>query len=113
METDDGGRDEFARRVLAEVRSAGVVEARYDPDEFAIRYRQEPGEGDPPGVINLGNLFHDWHDAEPAQLDERIRTFVDGMLHSPPTPKTWAEARPLLRPVLRASTFGLKGPEPD
>jgi len=113
METDDGGREAFAQRVLAEVRSAGATEAWYDPDEFAIRYRQEPGEGDPPGVINLGNLFHEWHDAGPDELDERIRTFVDGMLHSPPTPKTWAEARPQLRPVLRPSTFGLRGPEPD
>jgi hypothetical protein len=102
--------EEFGQRVLAEVRAAGVAEAWYDHEEFAISYRRAPGEGDPPGRINLGNLFRDWSGAEPAELDERIRGFVDGMVNSAPTPETWEQARADLRPVLRASTFGLETP---
>ena len=34
-------------------------------------------------------------------------------LNGPPVPETWEQARADLRPVLRASTYGLEGPGPD
>jgi hypothetical protein len=112
METDDGGRDEFAQRVLAAVREAGATEAWYDREEFAIGYRQEPGT-DPPGWINMGAIYHNWQGLEPAEFDGQIRGFVDATLNGRPVPETWEEARADLRPVLRASTYGLDGTHAD
>ncbi|MEU4563733.1 hypothetical protein AB0F72_35605 [Actinoplanes sp. NPDC023936] len=86
-------RARLARRVIRQLRRAGVRDARYSARSFSVRFTG-PGD-DEPSVLQLGPL-----------LDRRIRrrqldAFVAGLLRNPGLPADWASARPLLRPVLR------------
>ncbi|OLB73429.1 MAG: hypothetical protein AUI14_26200 [Actinobacteria bacterium 13_2_20CM_2_71_6] len=97
-------RDRFARQVLATVRGAGMAEAWYDRDQFVIGYRRAPGSSDD-GWIYLGNVFHECQGLGRAERTDRIVRLVSSVVNSPVVPESWEQARPHLRPVLRAATF--------
>jgi hypothetical protein len=95
-------QDRFAKRVIATLRGAGVTDARYDPDEFSVEFGG--------AHLYLSNVFRECQGASRTERDERIARLARTFLESPKTPKTWPDARPMLRPVLRGATFGLIGP---
>ena len=103
-------RDRFARQVLAAARGAGVAQAWYDRTQFAVGYRHEQGTGEPDGWLYLGNVFRECQGATRAQRAGRIAGLVTRAVHHAALPKTWAAARPHLRPVLRSGTFALGAP---
>jgi hypothetical protein len=103
-------RDRFARQVLATARSAGIAQAWYDREQFAVGYRRVAGTGDPDGWIYLGNVFHECQGAGRAERARRIAQLVENVVHHQAMPDTWAAARADLRPVLRAGTFARSGP---
>ena len=99
-------KDRFARRVLATVRAAGVADARYDRDTFAISVSRTPGT-ELTGHIYLGNVFRDCRGASRPERDERIVALVRSVLNTGSLPESWDAARLMLRPVLRRATFSL------
>ncbi len=102
-------QDRFARQVLTALRDAGVAEARYDPDEFAIHVRRDAADGSP-SIAYLGNIFRECRDAGRDERRERIARYLSAVVFPSGAPDTWEDAAPLLRPLLRAVTFGLGVP---
>jgi hypothetical protein len=96
-------RDAFAEEVLAQLRAVGVRSAQYQRDRFGIEYRS--AEGADPAWMNLANLYAECVQ-DPQGRTERIRRFVTTFAELPPVPLDWDTVRPLLRPVLRGSSFG-------
>ena len=90
-------RARLAAKVIRRLRRAGLPGARYDARAFQIRFTA-PGD-DVPTIVELAALL-----ATPGR--RRIDRYVGGLLLAPGLPRTWAEARPLLRPVLRGATPG-------
>ncbi|MFC5008364.1 hypothetical protein ACFPIJ_62465 [Dactylosporangium cerinum] len=101
--------DRFARQVLTALRDAGVADARYDRDQFAIHVRH-PIAGGSPSIAYLGNIFRECRDAGREERRERIARYLSAVVFPSGAPETWDEAAPLLRPLLRAVTFGLGVP---
>jgi len=83
-------RARLASQVIKRLRRAGVPDARYQSASFTVRCTR-PGD-DGPSVLRLDEVRRG-HVAE----------FVAGFLRAPGLPATWAEVRPLLRPVLRSA----------
>ncbi|MFL6075529.1 MAG: hypothetical protein ACJ73S_19240 [Mycobacteriales bacterium] len=100
----DLSRHDYANRVLAEVRRAGAAEAWYDSDAFAVRFRRVPA--DSVATINLSRLYQEATGMPAAERDQRIARFVADVVTPASLPETWEAVAPLLRPVLRAATFG-------
>ncbi|MGI5243962.1 hypothetical protein [Dactylosporangium sp. CA-139066] len=98
--------DRFARRVLTAMRDAGVAQARYLREQFAIEVRRD-SPAEPPAIAYLGNLFRECARAGRAERRQRIATFIGALIFNPGAPQTWEEVAPLLRPLLRTVTFGL------
>jgi hypothetical protein len=99
-------QDLLAAEVRAALRAVGIESARYDRAAFAIRV------GFPDGLaarIYLGTLYAECV-RDPASRAERIRRFVATFTERAGVPTTWAEAKPLLRPVLRRCMFARDGP---
>ncbi|BCJ51591.1 hypothetical protein Asp14428_30660 [Actinoplanes sp. NBRC 14428] len=84
-------RARLASRVIKRLRRAGMEDARYHSASFSVRFTR-PGD-DEPSVLRLDEVGRG-----------RVDQFVAGLLRAPGLPATWAEARPLLRPVLRGAT---------
>ncbi|MEV6601614.1 hypothetical protein AB0M36_32880 [Actinoplanes sp. NPDC051346] len=84
-------RARLAGQVIRRLRRAGVREARYHSASFTVRFVR-PGD-DEPSVLRLDEVHRG-----------RVDDFVAGLLRAPGLPATWAQARPLLRPVLRGVT---------
>ncbi len=84
-------RARLAGRVIRRLRRAGIAGARYHSASFTVRF-QKPGDTEP-SLLRLDEVPR-----------KRVPQFVDGFLRAPGLPATWAEARPLLRPVLRGAT---------
>jgi hypothetical protein len=101
--------DRFARQVLTALRDAGVADARYDRDQFAIHVRH-PTAGGSPSIAYLGNIFRECRDAGREERRERIARYLAAVVFPSGAPETWDEVAPLLRPLLRAVTFGLGVP---
>ncbi|MFG2039330.1 hypothetical protein [Dactylosporangium sp. NPDC048998] len=101
--------DRFARRVLTAMRDAGVAQARYLPEQFAIEVRRD-SKTDSPGIAYLGSLFRECARAGRAERRERIATFLAAVIFNPGAPQSWEEVAPLLRPLLRTVTFGMAAP---
>lgn len=98
-------RDRFARQVLRTVQATGrVSSAQYDVADFSIEYRLV-GENDS-GRIYLENTFRESEQASVQEQSMRIRRLVDAVVGATAGKDTWEQARPRLRPVLRAGTFG-------
>ena len=91
------GRARLAGRVVRRLRRAGLTDVRYDARAFQVRFTH-PGES-VPTILELTPLLE-------ARSRKETETFVAGLLLPDGLPTTWAEARPLLRPVLRGSTPG-------
>ena len=92
-------RARLAAQVIRRLRHAGVTEARYRAASFSVRFVRDAAD---PVIIPLDALLAQ----RPRRRRER-RTHFDrylaGYLGHPDLPATWAEARPLLRPVLRGA----------
>ncbi|MEV4512163.1 hypothetical protein AB0K00_24730 [Dactylosporangium sp. NPDC049525] len=101
--------DRFARQVLNAVRDAGVGHAWYDAEQFAIHVWRDPTDRSP-AIAYLGNIFRECRDAGREERRERIARYLSAVVFQPGAPETWDEAAPLLRPLLRAVTFGLGVP---
>jgi len=91
-------RARLASQVIKRLRRAGAADARYHSATFSVRFTP-PGD-DVPAVLPLDGLLS----PRPGDRRERIDRFVSGFLRNLSLPATWAEARPLLRPVLRGVT---------
>ncbi|MET8796429.1 hypothetical protein ABZV91_08225 [Nocardia sp. NPDC004568] len=98
---DDRARREFALQVFGHMRSAGVGDVSYDAEEFAVRY--DGGDG----VLYLANLFTETRDRSPEEAREWLTRIVPAPVTPATPPESWEEVRPLLRPVLRPSTYAL------
>ncbi|MEU4423138.1 hypothetical protein AB0F81_21135 [Actinoplanes sp. NPDC024001] len=91
-------RARLAARVIRRLRRAGVTDARYHSRAFEIRFTA-PGDAEP-SILQLEPLL--------AKRPRRqaVDDFVAGLLRTPGLPEAWAEAAPLLRPVLRGVAPG-------
>ncbi|UQU63567.1 hypothetical protein COUCH_31900 [Couchioplanes caeruleus] len=83
-------RARLASQVLRRLRRAGVPDARYHRASFTV-HATRPGDGEP-SVLRLDEVVRG-----------RAAEFVTAFLRAPGLPATWAQARPLLRPVLRGA----------
>jgi hypothetical protein len=103
--------DRFAAEVLDAIKATrAVAEAWYEPDQFAIGWRRQPGGQT--GWIYLQNTFRETSDMDRGDRGAQVRRLVAGMVAvSTDHEESWDEARSRLRPVLRPSTFGQGGPE--
>jgi len=84
-------RARLAGRVLRHLRRAGISGARYHSAAFEVRFTV-PGDAEPT-IVPLTPLI--------GRKD--LGVFLAGLLR---VPATWAEAAPLLRPVLRGAAPG-------
>ncbi|WP_344520566.1 hypothetical protein, partial [Paractinoplanes durhamensis] len=93
-------RARLAGQVIRRLRRAGFTDAKYDARGFRIRFT---ADGDAtPTILELAPLLA----TRGGRRRERVDRFVAGLVRSPGLPLGWAEARPLLRPVLRGGTPG-------
>ena len=90
-------RARLASQVIRRLRRAGVAGARYDARAFSIRFTAD-GD-DVPTVLPLDGLLALSRQDRRSRLDG----FVAGLLRTRGLPVDFAEARPLLRPVLRGA----------
>ena len=95
--------DRFAREVLGRLRAAGIRDATYHRDQFAIEYR--PRTSREPTWMYLSNLYAECRQ-DPTNRIDRVERFVATFVSLPSMPETWDEAKSLLRPVLRGASFG-------
>jgi hypothetical protein len=101
----DSPQDRFAAEVLELFRSdVRVEDAWYDREQFAISVRSVDSA---PVWARLTDLYEQWGPADPASRAVPLRDFVDGAIKPPELPATWAQARTLVRPVLRGITAAL------
>jgi hypothetical protein len=94
-------RARLAGRVIRRLRRAGLTDARYDRRAFQIRCTAD-GD-DVPIILELGPLLAVHGKNRRQQLDR----FIAGLRPADGLPQTWAEVRPLLRPVLRGGMPGV------
>jgi hypothetical protein len=104
-------RARLASQVIRRLRRAGVTDARYQSSAFAVRFTR-PG-ADEATVLPLEPLLS----SLPRRRARRagVESFVAGFLSGPGLPRTWDEARPMLRPLLRPAHLrgGILGSGPD
>ncbi|AEV82285.1 hypothetical protein ACWT_1267 [Actinoplanes sp. SE50] len=89
-------RARLARRVIRRLRRAGVRGARYHRAGFEVRFTL-PGEPEPT-ILPLAALA--------GRKRREVRDHVAGILRTADLPLRWADAAPLLRPVLRGGAPG-------
>ena len=96
-------REAFARRAIQTLRAAGEKrDIQYDATGFLLRIG---AQGENPGeTVFLGNFFDEYLALAPEQRDE-VFAQLSRMRDRPTLPKTYAEARPNLLPVVRGRTF--------
>jgi hypothetical protein len=93
-------RARLAGQVIRRLRRAGFTDARYDRHGFEVRFTAD-GD-DVPTILELAPLLT----GRGGRRRDRIDRFVSGLRPAHGVPRTWAEAGPLLRPVLRGATPG-------
>jgi hypothetical protein len=93
-------RARLAGLVIRRLRRAGVSGARYDARGFRVRFTADGDET--PTILELAPLLA----ARGGRRRERVDRFVAGLVGTAGVPREWADARPLLRPVLRGGTPG-------
>ena len=93
---DEREQRNFALQVFQQMRTAGISDASYDPDAFAIRY------GD--GVLGLHNLYDETVGVAKQVIEKELARVVPALVEPAVTPRDWATVRSLLRPVLRPAT---------
>jgi hypothetical protein len=94
-------RARLGSQVIRRLRQAGVGDARYDATAFTVRFTAD-GD-DVPTVLPLDGLLAR-RSGSRRERRAQVDSFVSGFLRTPGLPGTWAEVRPLLRPVLRGAT---------
>jgi hypothetical protein len=92
-------RARLGGQVIRRLRRAGFTDARYDARGFRVRFTAD-GD-DTPTILELAPLLA----ARGGRRRHQVDRFVAGLV-TPRLPLGWAEARPLLRPVLRGGTPG-------
>ncbi|GAA0548545.1 hypothetical protein GCM10010172_32990 [Paractinoplanes ferrugineus] len=93
-------RARLAGLVIRRLRRAGFNDAKYDARGFRVGFTA-PGD-ETPTILELAPLLV----RRGGRRRERVDRFVAGLVRTPELPLNWAEARPLLRPVLRGGTPG-------
>jgi hypothetical protein len=93
-------RARLASQVIRRLRRAGLADARYDARGFRVRFTVDGDET--PTILELAPLLA----TRGGRRRERVNRFVAGLVGTPRLPRAWADARPLLRPVLRGGTPG-------
>lgn len=100
-------QDRFAAEALRLARRIqDVTSARYERDSFAI-VLQRRGETSP-AWMNLSNVYGECAGAPRAERRQRLERLLR-ILTNERADRSWASARPKLRPVLRPATFGQVG----
>ena len=96
-------RDAFAQRVIEGLRAAGETrDIHYDAGAFLLQLNpRDGGKGD---VLFLTNFFDEYLASPPEKRDE-VFAQITHVRAMPPPPKTFAEARANLLPVVRGRTF--------
>jgi hypothetical protein len=94
-------RARLASQVIRRLRRAGVTDAGYDAATFSVRYR--PVGDETMAVMALDNLLGELTGSR-RERRVHVTRFVDGLVRLPDLPRTWDEACPRLRPVLRGAT---------
>ena len=93
-------RDRFGKEVAARVLALDTVaRAVYDADKFQVLLFRTPDDGSP-ATINLDMSFRATERAPASVRRAAVARLVDAAA-MPPTPDTWGNTQPLLRPVLR------------
>lgn len=103
----DDKHEAFRARVLRVLSTTpNVTKYAAKQGEFAIELTVE---GESATTFYLTNLYAETREVDPDRLDDEIRAFVARMLvrRDDDDVSTWADAAPMLLPVLRASTFAL------
>ncbi|NUR70090.1 MAG: DUF1444 family protein [Hamadaea sp.] len=101
-------RDRFAAAAVRIARRLpGVTRVRYDRGQFAVVV-ERPGRRTP-ARIDLAGVYAETRRVSRAARRRILTHFVRGVTAAPEVPETWEAARPRLRPVLRAATFGQAG----
>ena len=85
-------QDRFARQVLTALRDAGVANARYDPDQFAIHVRRDAADRSP-SIAYLGNIFRECRDAGREERRERIARYLTAWSSPPAHPTRGTRSR--------------------
>lgn len=98
--------DRFASEIIARLRAAGITQARYHRETFAIEY--QPGRDRDAAWMYLANLYEECR-LDPTGRTRRIERYVATFVSLPGMPETWQDAKQLLRPVLRGASFGRGG----
>ena len=93
-------RARLAGQVIRRLRRAGFADARYDARGFRVRFTTDGDET--PTILELAPLVAARGGRRRGQVDR----FVAGLVTGNRLPLEWADARPLLRPVLRGVTPG-------
>ncbi|GIF26455.1 hypothetical protein BJ973_005816 [Actinoplanes tereljensis] len=93
-------RARLAGLVIRRLRRAGFADAKYDARGFRVRFTADGDET--PTILELAPLLA----TRGGRRRERVDRFVAGLARSPGLPLDWAQACPLLRPVLRGGTPG-------
>ncbi|PTL83086.1 hypothetical protein DAT35_13815 [Vitiosangium sp. GDMCC 1.1324] len=99
-EEEQAERDAFARRAIEALRASGETRSiQYDAAGFQLRL------GDKDGTMVFLSNFYDEYRALPPEMQDEVFTRISRVRDMPELPKTYAEARPNLLPVVRGRTF--------
>jgi hypothetical protein len=93
-------RARLAGQLIRRLRRAGFTDARYDARGFRVRFTADGDET--PTILELAPLLA----ARGGRRRDQVDRFVAGLVTTNRMPLEWAEAQPLLRPVLRGVTPG-------
>jgi hypothetical protein len=100
-------RDRFAAEALRIARRIpGITAVQYERESFAIVV-QRAGEHAPTWIY-LANVYAECRGVPRAQRRDALQRIVQ-ITSSSEVPDSWEAVRPMLRPVLRAVTFGQSG----
>jgi hypothetical protein len=103
-EEEQAERDAFAQRAIQALRAAGETrDIHYDAAGFLLRLGSKTG-GNADDTVFLGNFFDEYLATAPEQQEE-VLSRLTRVRAMPTLPKTFAEVRPNLLPVVRGRAF--------
>jgi hypothetical protein len=106
-------REYFLQQAEALLRADPAVEkVERHPESYGLNVTRAGQQGS----VFLGNLFADTRELPPQERARVLQRFLGQLWQEGPDRYTWEEARALLLPVLRVSTFGMPqglASEPD
>ncbi|MGZ3457292.1 MAG: hypothetical protein ACXU86_02185 [Archangium sp.] len=99
-EEEQAERDAFAQRAIEALKASGETRPlHYDAEGFLLRMGDKDGS-----TVFLSNFFDEYHAAPPEKREEVLARLTH-IRDLPAIPKTFAEARPNVLPVVRGRTF--------